>query len=75
MLSILAYGRCIPPSRLRFRMNQHDTHQDGPEPRQANGAGQDRRYARRIDCTERPRGPQSSAPATSPAPPRDDAHR
>ncbi|HEX2209231.1 MAG TPA: hypothetical protein VHG93_16255 [Longimicrobium sp.] len=56
-------------------MNQHDTPQDGPEPRQANGAGQDRRYARRIDCTERPRGPQSSVPATPPAPPRDDAHR
>ncbi len=55
-------------------MKSHDTPQDRPEPQQANGAHTERRYARRIDCAERPRAPQHAAPADAPAPPRDDVH-
>ncbi|HYR09333.1 MAG TPA: hypothetical protein VEQ60_16230 [Longimicrobium sp.] len=58
----------------RFRMNSHDTPQDRPEPQQAGGAHTERRYARRIDCAERPRPAQSAAPIAVPAPPRDETH-
>ncbi|HEX6370048.1 MAG TPA: hypothetical protein VF006_14100 [Longimicrobium sp.] len=55
-------------------MNSHDTPQDPPEPKQASGAHTERRYARRIDCAERPRPTQRADPAAQPASPRDDAH-
>ena len=56
-------------------MNANDTPQDRPEPQQAGGAHTERRYARRIDCAERPRLSQHADPIAEPAPPRDDAHR
>lgn len=55
-------------------MNTNETPQDRPEPQQANGAHADRRYARRIDCTERPRRAQPADSIGQPPPPRDDAH-
>ena len=63
-----------PPSRRGPRMNSHETPQDRPEPQQAGGAHTERRYARRIDCAERPRAPQHAAHTEPPARPRDDAH-
>jgi hypothetical protein len=54
-------------------MNSHDTPQDRPEPQQA-GAHTERRYARRIDCAERPRPAQRAAPIAEPAPARDETH-
>jgi hypothetical protein len=55
-------------------MNRNETPQDRPEPQQASGAQTERRYARRIDCAERPRVPQHAVSADPPARPRDDAH-
>jgi hypothetical protein len=56
-------------------MSSHDTPQDRPEPQQANGGHTERRYARRIDCAERPRPAQRPDAIGQPAPPREDAHR
>ncbi|MBW3571899.1 MAG: hypothetical protein KY467_12415 [Gemmatimonadetes bacterium] len=53
-------------------MDRNDTPQQRPAPQQAGGAQAERRYARRIDCAERPRRAQTDAPP--PAPPREDAH-
>ena len=66
--------RCLPTQPSWFRMNSHETPQDRPEPQQASGAHTERRYARRIDCAERPRAPQHAASTDPPARPRDDAH-
>jgi hypothetical protein len=55
-------------------MNTHDTSHDRPEPRQASGAQTERRFARRIDCAERPRPVQRPDAIAEPAPRRDDAH-
>lgn len=63
----------VAPSQPgQFRMNTHDTPQDGPGQQQANGAAEERRFARRIDCAERPRRPQPAS--AEPAPPRGDTH-
>lgn len=69
------HTRSVPITQpARFRMNSHDTPQDRPEPQQANGAHAERRYARRIDCAERPRPAPRADAIAEPAPPRDDAH-
>jgi hypothetical protein len=52
-------------------MVSNDTPPDRPQPQQAGGAQTDRRYARRIDCTERPRPVQPVNPRPAP---RDDVH-
>ncbi|WP_420128627.1 hypothetical protein [Longimicrobium sp.] len=62
-------------TQLAVPMNTNETPQTRPEPQQASGAHADRRYARRIDCTERPRHVQSADAIGQPPPPRDDAHR
>lgn len=72
----IPHTRSVPPTQpARFRMKSNDTPQDPPEPQQANGGHTERRYARRIDCTERPHRAQPVNPAPRPAPPRDDTHR
>ncbi|HEX5872044.1 MAG TPA: hypothetical protein VFY65_16560 [Longimicrobium sp.] len=55
-------------------MDSHTTPQDRPEPQRPSGAHADRRYARRIDCGERPRQQPRAEPLAAPARPRDDRH-
>jgi hypothetical protein len=69
------HRRSVPFTQpARPPMNSNETPQDRPEPQQANGTHTERRYARRIDCTARPRPAEPAASSTEPAPPRDDAH-